>query len=165
MKHQQLSPANGSRPDGGLPRNRFTSAARCLQNIEEIEGWLHDVGCQPGTDGLLQRCWSMHSSNSNQTQDSPCPSTVMKSAQQLINTAGQHTTKSCSWSAQHPCLPSSQEEWQQAWGLADRSMTPASLSGPQLQQMPPAGGLRQYYDLRGLPHNSPAGVSKERVCV
>lgn len=149
-----------------LPLNGLTDGTRvicCLQSNKEVEGWLRDIGCHPGRDNLLQSCWKMHPSNSNQTQDSP--STVLTSAQQMINIAGQHTTESYRRPAQHPCLPCSREEWQQAWGLPDQAMTPAWLSGPQLQQMPPATGWRQYYDSRGLPHSSPAGVSKQRVCV
>lgn len=119
-----------------------------VQNLDDAATWLGGLQCQQ--DGLVQRCWQQHSDSIHQQHTASC--------------GEEEEQASADNALAHAWLPVDEQQWQQAWGLPDHSLIPAwSQGGPELQQLEPAAGWRQYYDLRQLPHPSPAALVLHHV--
>jgi hypothetical protein len=118
-----------------------------LQSFQAVGPWVTGLSCH---QGLLQQCWQLHCNNLQPQQETHSDSDHQSwSSQDAADCAG--------GSAEHAWLPGSQQQWLEAWGLEDIAQVPAWLVGPQLCQLGPAAGWKQYYDLRQIPHSSPAG--------
>lgn len=120
----------------------FINATHVLpQSLDDAAPWLGGLHCRQ--DGLVQRCWQQHCDSIHRQHTASCSEEGETSAED---------------GAAHAWLPTNEQQWQQAWGLPDHSLVPAwRQGGPELRQLEPVAGWQQYYDLRQLPHSSPAG--------
>jgi len=126
-----------------------------LQDLNDLAAWLKKLGCQ---HGLLQQCWPQHVNicpgpQAPTFQHPQPPQLPSSSTPAALENGSDGPTAAISVST----LPGTEAEWLHAWGSPDASLCPAWRCQRLGQQDAPAN-WRQYYALRGITPESPAGV-------